>query len=229
MDEYLLKSGFAELEALAIREYHQSIAEILADPDPEHSSLRIARLIGVSIKEPMADARELARPSSYTTAYRAWDLKSREAVEALALSRAWQYLVFDRVREELSREDSYIATFNTTYSFATYAQHETGFFSLFARVLRKYICADREIRKKVDEAFRAYSRLGGRVKAPTPEAIVGVGGLTLGTYLVQNIPILGIAGAPVIAGVVLIVYTLGIDAFCHWASEHHRIERVDRN
>src|SRR5690242_10021745 len=100
MDDYLLKSGLAEFNTLALREYRQSISEILINPDFEHSSLRIARLIGVSIKGPMSEPTELVIPSSYTTAYRAWNLKSEAAIEALARSNAWQYLVLDQVRKE---------------------------------------------------------------------------------------------------------------------------------
>ena len=34
-----------------------------------------------------------------------------------------------------------------------------------------------------------------------------------------NIPILGIIGAPVIAGMLLITYKIGIEAFCQWSKE----------
>jgi hypothetical protein len=74
--------------------------------------------------------------------------------------------------------------------------HESGFFGLYARTLRKYICGDKAIRKKVDDAFKAYAKMGGALKAPTPEGVVGAGGLTLGVYLVQAVPALGMAGAP---------------------------------
>ena len=42
--------------------------------------------------------------------------------------------------------------------------------------------------------------------------------MTIGTWLVQSIPVLGIMGAPVIAGMIFIMYSIGIDAFCSWAS-----------
>src|SRR5262249_48638374 len=105
----------------------------------------------------------------------------------------------------------------TPYQLAVMAHHESGFFGLYARSLRKYICGNKEIRKKVEDSFRAYSRMGGTLKTPTPEGIVGAGGLTLGVYLVQHIPMLGMAGAPVIAGIVLMLYVLGVDAFCAWS------------
>jgi hypothetical protein len=48
----------------------------------------------------------------------------------------------------------------------------------------------------------------------TPERIVGAGGLSLGVYLVQHVPVLGYAGAPVVAGTIVVLYVLGVEAFC---------------
>jgi len=54
------------------------------------------------------------------------------------------------------------------------------------------------------------------MKAPTPETIVLTGGLVLGAYLTSSVPVLASAGAPVIAGLVLIIYARGLDRFCRW-------------
>jgi|HubBroStandDraft_6_1064221.scaffolds.fasta_scaffold556339_1 hypothetical protein len=70
--------------------------------------------------------------------------------------------------------------------------------------------------------------MGGSLKAPTPEGLVGTGGLTLGVYLVHAVPALRMAGAPVIAGVVLILYVLGVDAFCQW-SEGARTHETEKH
>ena len=35
----------------------------------------------------------------------------------------------------------------------------------------------------------------------------------------QAAPILGVVGAPVIAGFVLIVYRIGMDGFCEWTKQ----------
>ncbi|MCA6111789.1 hypothetical protein [Bradyrhizobium cenepequi] len=84
------------------------------------------------------------------------------------------------------------------------------------RVVRGYICGDPKIRKMVDDAFKKIGKFG---KAPTPETVVGAGGLTLGAYLVQLIPALGMLGSPVIAALILILYLLGSKAFCGWSSQ----------
>jgi hypothetical protein len=45
---------------------------------------------------------------------------------------------------------------------------------------------------------------------------VAAGGTALGTLLVQSVPVLGMVGAPVIAAIVVMLYAVGIDAFCKW-------------
>jgi hypothetical protein len=221
MDENTIKAGFRELNLLAGKEYHQSLADIFAEPDKDKVVERLGRLVGVLIKEPFADYQDLSSPSHRTAAYRSWHLKNATAFDAVAATNPWQYQLFDRVRIEL-------APSITTYQLAQEAQYESGFFGLYARTLRKYICGDKAIRKKVDEAFKAYAKMGGSLKAPTPEGLVGAGGLTLGVYLVQAVPALGMAGAPVIAAVVLIIYVLGVDAFCRW-SENVRTDETEKH
>jgi hypothetical protein len=83
--------------------------------------------------------------------------------------------------------------------------------------LHKYICGDEAIRKKVKDAIKASLKMEGQLNTLTPEAIVGAGGLTLWVYLVQSVPALGMVGAPVIAGIVVILYVLGVKAFCQWS------------
>ena len=114
---------------------------------------------------------------------------------------------------------------SSPYSFATYLHYETGFFGGFAQTLRKYICGDTKIRNKVKQALKAVPGIGTAIAGATPETAVGAGGLSLGTYLIHTIPILGIAAPPVTAAVVVILYTLGVDAFCKWSTTLHVEER----
>jgi hypothetical protein len=46
--------------------------------------------------------------------------------------------------------------------------------------------------------------------------LVQAGGVALATLLVSHIPVLAIVGAPVLSGIVLLIFTIGIDAFCTW-------------
>jgi hypothetical protein len=97
------------------------------------------------------------------------------------------------------------------------AYQERGFFGYFARVLRKYICGDKQTRKLVDKAIKAATKSGSKVPPLTPEAIVASGGCALGVILIERIPMLGMVGAPVIGATVLILYSLGVEAFCQWS------------
>jgi hypothetical protein len=211
MEDAELKSGFQRLNTLAESEYHQSLIEIVSESDADKVASRLGRLVGVLIKEPFADVHALESPSARTGAYRAWDLKNQADFETVAAQDQWQYKILEQVRDEL-------APGRTVYSVAQEAQQESGFFGAYAQTLNKYICGDKEVRKKVDEAFKAYAKMGGSLKAPTPEGLVGAGGLTLGVHLVQLVPALGVAGAPVIAALVLILYVLGVHAFCKYSN-----------
>jgi hypothetical protein len=212
MDNDTIKAGFRQLNQLANIEYRQSLSQIVGDRDKSKVAERLGRLVGVLIKEPFANVQELPAPSYRTSAFRSWELKSVADFDEVAATNPWQYQLLEQLRQELDPS-------TTVYFFAQDAHHESGFFGLYARTLRKYICGDKKIRKQVSDAFKAYTKMGGSMKAPTPEGLVGAGGLALGAYLVQAVPALGMAGAPVVAAVVLIIYVLGVNAFCEWSNE----------
>jgi hypothetical protein len=214
LDEETLKSGIKELDSLARDEYHESLEEVLADTEQERSAVRIGRLVGVILKEPFAKAVPREEPSIHTAAYRAWHLVDLEDFNSPARMGTWQYKALDEMRHE---GVEYLTEFPSVYELAYYAQYESGFFGYFAQILRKYICRDPAIRKKVEEAINESTRLHAHIPKITPESIVGTGGLALSVYLVQTIPMLGFVGAPVIAATVVILYTLGVNAFCTWS------------
>ena len=68
---------------------------------------------------------------------------------------------------------------------------------------------------------------GVNLTVTTPEVIVGSAGLSLGVILIQNVPALAFVGAPVIAGLVVIIYLIGVDAFCEWVNDRGAIARVE--
>jgi hypothetical protein len=43
-----------------------------------------------------------------------------------------------------------------------------------------------------------------------------------------SIPILGIVGAPVMAAVVVILYSVGLDAFSRWVSESYDTKNIEQ-
>lgn len=221
MNVEALQRGFIELDQLSRAEYREPLAEIVRDP------IRLGRLVGVLLKQPFAEAKNLAHPSLRTGAYRAWHLVDSGKFENCSRD-TWQLQALQRMHQELSLQERHYVDYSL-YGFAVDAQHERGFFALFARTLRKYICGDKKIRKKIEDALKAGGKAGGpKIPPITPEAIVAAGGLVLGVYLVQKIPILGMVGAPVVAAVVVILYSLGVDAFCEW-SERLRTEEDEKN
>jgi len=218
MDTETLEGGFKELDELSQAEYRETLAEVLTDQISEHCrAIRLGRLVGVLLKQPFAEPETLTHPSFPTGAYRAWRLVDAGKFQLLATT-TWQYKVLEQMQRDLSSEERQLAHYSL-YQFAVDAQHERGFFAFFALTLRKYICGDKRIRNRVEDALKALGKAGGAKVPPiTPETIVGAGGLILGVYLVQNIPILGMVGAPVVAALVVILYALGVDAFCQWSA-----------
>ena len=216
MDETILKEGLDTLDFLARAEYRQSLSEVAGDPDTHQRYVRLGRLVGVLLKKPFAEAQSLDQPSPYTAAYWSWELVDANDFEKQAA--AWQYQVLAQIREELPPEYGFLQS-ETIYGLAQYAHNERGLFSLFALTLRKYICGNEAIRKAVEDAVEASGKIGTKIPVVTPEAIVGTGGLALGLYLVQNIPILGMVGAPGIDAVVIILYAIGVRAFCEWSGQ----------
>jgi hypothetical protein len=208
VDEKELNSGFAILNQLAKSEYHRSIQDLMADsPSAFDKSAQIGRLIGVVLKEPFANPVRLEQPSSFTGAYNAWELDEGKFAEA-SRSAPWQYGVLEQLAETEG--------FHDAHNLAVEAHHERGFFGFLARSVAKYICGDPRIRRDIKKAADDARKSGINLTVTSPEVVVGSAGLSLGVLLVQNVPILGIVGAPVIAGFVLILYRIGVDAFCDW-------------
>lgn len=227
MDAQTLQNGFSTLDSLAREEYHETLQVILSDTNQERNIIRIGRLVGVILKEPFATSEPLRKPSELTAAYRAWHLVDAGKFNTPDKEASWQYQALDQIRRDLASDDPYLRKW-TVYDLAFDAQNETGFFGYFARTLQKYICNDRNVRRKVRNALKNSGEDGKRIPIITPESVVGAGGLTLGVILVQNIPVLGIVGAPVIAAVVVILYTLGVDAFCKW-SKNLRTDEIEKH
>ena len=217
MNQEDLAKGFAQLDSLARDEYRQALKDVASDDNHKRAAIRVGRLIGVMLKEPFAESQTVEQASNRTKAYRSWHLTGAEAFDDPKKRETWQYKTLEALRDELASKYHNYRT-ESVYGLARDANKETGFFGYLARSLRNYICHAPEIRKKVDESIKDAQ---GNINIPniTPEMIVGSGGLALGGYLVSAIPILGFVGAPAIAGIVVILYTLGVDAFCEWTDK----------
>jgi hypothetical protein len=215
MNEKEIAKGFQQLNELSLAEYREPIERLIQEPDPLHGALRLGRLIGVMLKEPFAESLSRQQPSFRTGAFREWHLLNQDVFEQKPAT-TWQFVALKELKAEIGKEDPRVANMTSVYAFAQDAHHETGFFGYFAQALKKYICGDKNTRAKIDVAIKEMKKVG--VPQVSPESIVGAGGLSLGAYLIHVVPMLGFMGAPVIAAIVLILYTLGVDAFCNWAA-----------
>jgi len=220
MNESDLISGFNDLDQLARVDYRKSLPALFSDQPKEEAVRQLERLIGVSLKAPFAEPELQSKPSGHSQAYRGWNLDDQKFSSPEARS-TWQY----QTLEAIWREPENAQQFSTLIELARYAHHERGFFGYLARSLQKYICGDPEIRKVIKESVKQGEAAGFNAKLLSPEQLVQAGGLTLGSYLVGHVTILGLVGAPVIAGVVLLFYTLGVDAFCSWVKDTGDLER----
>jgi hypothetical protein len=217
-----LEQSLRNLNTLAIAEYRQSLAEVVTCPgdNDETRLLRIGRLLGVLLKLPFAIQRDLATPSATTRAYRAYDLKSVEDFGLPDAIASWEYQALEALRSNADVVQSLGWQPHDVYSLAYTAQSERGFFWFLAMSCRKYLCRESKIREEVERSVKEARRAGVDIKNVTPELVVQSGGFAIGAALVQAIPALGIMGAPVIAGLVFILYSIGIDAFCQWSKDH---------
>jgi hypothetical protein len=204
-----LRQGFAALDELAQAEYHRSLGEILAEPIGEmYPVMQIGRLVGVVVKQPFSTPVELDPPSDITGAHRAWELLGGSDFHEPARTETWQF----RLLQELAADGD-------AYDLAVQAHHERGFFAHLAGSTAHYICGDPAVRDEVERAVNEARNAGVNVSLTSPNVIMGSAGMSVGVLLVQSVPFLGFVGAPVIAGLILILYRIGVDAFCGWSRD----------
>ena len=79
--------------------------------------------------------------------------RRRQPLQRAARTSTWQYEALERIRTDLVPEEPHLAEWSA-YDLAYMAHHEVGFFGYFAHALRRYICGDQEIRRKVADALK---------------------------------------------------------------------------
>lgn len=205
-----LKRGLDELERLAQADYSETISTVVNSADnPDIKLPRIGRLIGISMKEPFSQSRARTRQTRDSRSRRAWTLRPETLLNDKAVRTTWQYESLRAMANEAKLAPSVMAE---------RLRRERNFFGSIFISVHKYVCGNAKIRGKVIKNVEAARKSGMNIRIQDPEVIVGAGGVALGSYLVTVVPILGFVGAPVIAGLVLVLYTIGLDAFCDWAS-----------
>src|SRR5262245_52247369 len=102
MTEEELGQGFVTLNQLAESEYRENLSELLSGSqsglgDP---TVKVARLIGVLLKQPYAVPRNLDRPSGHSRAYRTWQLVDAPAFDNVLRTECWQSEVMRCLADE---------------------------------------------------------------------------------------------------------------------------------
>jgi hypothetical protein len=218
MNKKELLDGLKELDELSQGDYRQSLGDLVEKAPDLEAVGRLSRLIGVSLKLPFAEPVELDFPSVTSHAYRAWELIPARLDRPMN-SSLWQA----RTLVYLWQGSAY----SSWQSLAIDAHHERGFFRCLAQSVQKYICADPKFRKKIETSIKKGAASGFNVKVFTPEQLVQAGGVALASLLITHVPVLGLVGAPVIAGLVLLLYSIGIDAFCQWLKSGDASKEID--
>jgi hypothetical protein len=68
--------GITKSDQLSHADCHKPLSDVVASNDPKQIFSQVGRLIGVTIKEPFAEAKDLGGPSSFTGAFRGWEVSS---------------------------------------------------------------------------------------------------------------------------------------------------------
>jgi hypothetical protein len=210
MEKKELVAGFKKLDELSKGDYRKSLQQLVAEVPQEEAVTKLTRLIGVSLKEPFAYPIQLEAPSGHSRAYRTWALvESTFEDTPRSASKNWQYRTLEYLTGEGYR-------YSNVKQLAVDLHHEQGFFHCLARSAQKYVCRDLKFRKQIEQKVKEGKAAGFDVKVFTPEQLIQAGGVALASLLITHVPVLGLVGAPVIAGFVLLLYSIGSDAFCQW-------------
>jgi hypothetical protein len=217
MATYLTVQAFSDLMH---DEYHISLDDFLKNNELDEEEVigKVGRLVGVLLKEPFANPTTIDPSQSFTGAYRAWNIKPEFSSaygtfeeEKLRTDKKlvdhWQYQVLNSIRKEMELD--------SVETLVNDAVYERGFFSFLSRSISKYICGNKELEKAIAKAKKET----GQHLRLTPTTLLGAGGTTLAAALIKAVPWLSAASAPIITGLVIIIGTIGIDAYCSWVGQ----------
>ena len=216
IDRNQLEEGLRLLNILAQEEYEVELSSLLNDlsRDQDVPLWQLGRLLGVAVKEPFAEPRSMEPSTSFTRARRAWLLDEHRFDEA-DKQRTWQFEVLDKVR----MSEPMGLRWNSVRELAENAQHERGFFKYLALSCHKYLCGDAALKKRIDESVQEIQHAGGAAQVLSPSVMISAAATSLAAALVQAVPWLTTASLPLVAGFVVLIATIGLDAFCSWSTD----------
>jgi hypothetical protein len=178
MDARELRSGIAELNDLAEKEYGAGLSKILSGDDGVSASPvdRVGRLIGLKMKQPFAIPVTAPTPSPSTGARRSWELVPEEEFLRASRTPTWQLAALEALRTDPAVSIDLGGAPASAYLLAVEAHHERGFLGYLVVACRKYLCNDKKLRDEVEKIVAEAKRAGFDVRTLSPETVVGAGG-----------------------------------------------------
>ncbi|MBK9205821.1 MAG: hypothetical protein IPL73_26065 [Candidatus Obscuribacter sp.] len=142
---------------------------------------------------------------------------------------------FERVIETAwSNEDPHVVVANYASDVAVSEPGASGAstnnkskFLYLAISICKYANSDPGLMKKLSDAGKSAKKAGQPI--PSPAAINNMLIVGLAEFLVKLVPGLSGISIVVLAGILTIIVTIGMDAFCSWVSDQTNGECVDSN
>ena len=214
-----LRTGLTELSELAQDEYGQDLAELIGEAEHDERALqRVSRLVGITVKQPFATPHAWDPSQSATGARRTWGLDN-DKLRAAATQQPWQYALLDQMRTEDWIQGARGYQPATVAELASDANYERGFWWYLAKSAHRYICGNQQLEQQLQVAADEVRRQGGPAALVSRNALVGAATSSLSVALVQAVPWLSTAAAPVLTGLVIVICTIGVDGFCDWAAD----------
>lgn len=214
-----LTNGLDKLGKLSKEEYDLDLNQLVKGAaDDEMSLQRLSRLVGVALKEPFAKPHKMEPSVSATGAYRTWAL-DKTTFDSDVVKALWQYSLLDELRTENWIPELRKYRPESVQQLAENAMYERGFFWYVAKSAREYICGDKVREKQVQAAVDEVQRYGGAAAIVSRDSLVGAAAMGLAAALIQAIPWLSAAAAPILTGLVIVVCTVGIKGYCEWVTD----------
>jgi hypothetical protein len=187
---------------LAEHEYGTSRAELLADGNKALREKRLWRLAGVLLKAGFSTPIK-RKPTRSTGAHYRYEINP-DKLENYVQRRSWEVGVIEKFPGRPPNEP--------LVAYATRLKTETNFGQAYRRLLRGYICGDKEILHRLQKALRKF-RLGILAKFVTPEGLIVAGTVAIFAELSAIAPLSG-ATNTFLAVTLLVLQFVGLDAFC---------------
>jgi hypothetical protein len=219
MDQTELAQSLKLLDVVSLYEYRASLSEVAAPTkggDDQRRLSRIGRLLGVIMKQPFATPQNLDVPSSSSSAHISWELKPETAFRDETTRDSWQYQTLTTFLGDEHVRTSVDRPLQNEYAVAQDAQFERGFFWYLVLACREYLCDD-QLRSEINNKVEGAQHADLDTENLTPKAIARPESVAIGALLIQRVPVLSVVDVSVIAGLILIIYRVGLDVFCQWA------------